>query len=138
MRKKYLMTTITCAVVLLCLLSIYHGMHQHRFKKNVLNMVERKIQEKHPDAQIKTVEYLRKKATVTGVSDPKYYLWISAHLTKNKHYHAAMRIAAASNEQIEILHTIDCEMFSKNPDYAKKIFPVDVAELLHIKSNTHC
>lgn len=67
-------------------------------------------------------EYLRKGPTQTGVSFPKYYLWVKICVGKQIEQ-GAVRVAAIDGSKFEVTHFISSEQIIKFPETVSSIFP---------------
>lgn len=72
--------------------------------------------------------FLREGPTQTGVSYPKYYLWVKIRIGKNVIEEGAVRVAAIDQKQFEITHYLSKAAMKKNPEQINEIFPLPVGD----------
>jgi hypothetical protein len=71
-------------------------------------------------------QYLRKGATQSGVSYPKYYLWVSVYKHKKVIDAGAVRVAAIDQTEFEITDYLSKAQIRKNPKQIDSVFPQPV------------
>ena len=77
-----------------------------------------------------TVEYefLRQGATQSGLSYPKYYLWVKLRHGKRILHEGAVRVAAIEQKQFEVTDYLSKADMKKSPLQIEGVFPPSVAE----------
>jgi hypothetical protein len=78
-------------------------------------------------------EPLRKGPTQSGVSYPKFYLWIRIGGGKNPQDRGAVRLAAIEKKRFEVTDFISEEAIRKDPKGIYGIFPAQVCETIRGK-----
>lgn len=73
-----------------------------------------------------TYLFLREGATQSGVSYPKYYLWVSIHRNKKLIETGAVRVAAIDQEYFDITDYLSKSQILKNPKAIDSVFPAPV------------
>ncbi len=83
------------------------------------------------------VEYepLRRGPTQSGVSYPKFYLWVRIAGGKNSQDRGAVRVAAIEKKRFEITDFVSEEAIRKSPDQLYSVFPAAVCETIKGKMN---
>ena len=73
-------------------------------------------------------EFLRDGPTQSGVSYPKYYLWVTVRLGKKKLDEGAVRVAAINRERFEVTDFLSKVAMKKDPAEIDEVFPQSVGE----------
>jgi hypothetical protein len=86
------------------------------------------------DGEIR-VEYslLRDGPTQTGISFPKYYLWVSINRGGELIDQGAVRITAIEKEKFEVTDFLSIEDFRSNKNISETVFPKDVCKKIEQK-----
>lgn len=71
-------------------------------------------------------KYLREGATQSGVSYPKYYLWVSVYRHKRLIDAGAVRVAAIDQSYFEVTNYLSKAQIRKNPKQIELVFPQPV------------
>jgi hypothetical protein len=69
------------------------------------------------------IEPLRKGATQSGVSYPKYYIWVRATGAAKHHVEGAMRIVAIDQARFEVTDFTPADMVRSDPASLAAIYP---------------
>lgn len=82
-----------------------------------------------------SVEYepLRRGPTQSGVSYPKFYLWVRIAGGKNPEDRGAVRVAAMEKKRFEVTDFLSEEAIRKDPSGIYRVFPVPVCETIKAK-----
>jgi hypothetical protein len=75
-------------------------------------------------SEILKIEALRQGATQSGVSLPKYYIWIRATDETGHIAEGAMRVAAIEQVEFEITHFTPADSIRSDPSSLASIYPV--------------
>lgn len=73
-------------------------------------------------------EFLRQGATQTGISYPKYYLWVKVTRAGMVIDEGAVRCAAIETTHFEVTHFLAKSSLLSDPGQAKSVFPAAVCE----------
>ncbi len=71
-------------------------------------------------------KYLRQGATQSGVSYPKYYLWVSVYRRKKLIDAGAVRVAALDQTYFDVTDYLSKAQIRKNPKQIDSVFPQPV------------
>ena len=66
---------------------------------------------------------LRKRPTQSGVSFPKYYLWVVGKRAGDDLVRGAMRVAAVEKKGFDVLQFLSDERIRKDPGSVARVFP---------------
>jgi hypothetical protein len=85
-----------------------------------------------------SVEYklLRDAPTQSGVSLPKYYLWLKILSNDRIIKEGAIRVAAINNQRFEVTHFLIKENIRSHPEKIDKIFPSLLKDNILVLANT--
>ncbi len=78
-------------------------------------------------------ESLRKGPTQSGVSYPKFYLWVRIAGGKNPKDRGAVRLAAIDKKRFEVTDFVSEESIRNDPNGIYRIFPAPVCETIKAK-----
>jgi hypothetical protein len=73
-------------------------------------------------------EFLRDGPTQTGISYPKYYLWVKARTGKQISDEGAMRVAAIDQQRFEVTHFLPKAAMKKDAGQINAVFPLPVGD----------
>ena len=73
-------------------------------------------------------EFLRDGPTQSGVSYPKYYLWVRVKARGSIRQEGAVRLAAIDRERFEVTDFLSREQISSNPSQIHQVFPGPVCQ----------
>lgn len=73
-------------------------------------------------------EFLRDGPTQSGVSYPKYYLWVRVKARGSIQQEGAVRLAAIDRERFEVTDFLSREQISSNPSQIYQVFPGPVCQ----------
>jgi len=73
-------------------------------------------------------KYLREGATQSGVSYPKYYLWVSVYRSKKLIDAGAVRVAAIDQSYFDVTDYLSKAQIRKNPQQIDTVFPQPVCD----------
>ena len=76
-----------------------------------------------PDIVAVTWTLLREEPTQSGVSYPKFYLWVRADSQTSAAVEGAVRVAAVNRESFHVTHYIPSADISSDPGLLSSIFP---------------
>ncbi|MBC8136333.1 MAG: hypothetical protein H8F28_10645 [Fibrella sp.] len=71
-------------------------------------------------------EPLRNGATQSGVSYPKYYLWVTVFVNKKMMTQGAVRVAAVDKKRFDITDFLSVSELRKSPEAIDSTFPIPV------------
>jgi hypothetical protein len=75
-----------------------------------------------------TWEMLRDGPTQTGISYPKYYIWVSVRSIDSFLTEGAVRIAAIEKKYFDVTHFVGRQQIENQPEQIYTIFPKPVCE----------
>lgn len=73
-------------------------------------------------------QFLREGATQTGISYPKYYLWVKIRNGKKLIEEGAVRVAAIDQKQFDITHYLSKATMKQKPEQIDEVFPLPVGD----------
>jgi hypothetical protein len=85
-----------------------------------------------PSGHVK-VEMLRDGPTQSGVSYPKYYVWVTVPLSGGGTRQGAARLAAVDKERFAVTDFLSYEEVKQNPQRIYRTFPKPVCERINSK-----
>lgn len=68
-------------------------------------------------------EMLRDGPTQSGVSYPKYYVWVKVVDSAGNVHEGAVRVAAIEKVRFEVTHFVSVEQIRNSPDALQEVFP---------------
>jgi hypothetical protein len=83
-----------------------------------------------PSENVK-IEALRKGATQSGVSFPKYYIWIRATDETRHSVEGAMRVAAIEQVRFDVTHFTPVASIRSDPSSLTSIYPAALIPAIH-------
>jgi hypothetical protein len=78
-------------------------------------------------------EFLRDGPTQTGISFPKYYLWVRVRTGKKLIDEGAVRLAAIDQQRFEVTHYLPKAEMKKDPAQIDGLFPLPVGDRIRQK-----
>ena len=78
-------------------------------------------------------ELLRDGPTQSGVSYPKFYLWVTVGNGKSPQQRGAVRVAAIEKKRFEVSDFISEDAVKKDPSGIYRVFPASVCEKINAK-----
>ena len=81
-------------------------------------------------------ELLRNGPTQSGISYPKYYLWVKTIKGRNVAEEGAVRIAAVDQKSFEVTHFLSREEISRSPSQVASIFPAALVDKITEKARS--
>ncbi len=99
-------------------------------RRDLVAHFSRERQLKNPKVDF---ELLRDQPTQSGVSYPKYYLWVRINGGKSAADRGAARVAAVEGKKFEVLRFISEPDIRANPSALKLVFPAQVCERIEAK-----
>lgn len=78
-------------------------------------------------------QYLRIGATQSGVSYPKYYLWVNVYRNKKLVDAGAVRVAGVEQTHFEVTNFLSKSQIKKYPQQIDSVFPQPVCERIRQK-----
>ena len=77
-----------------------------------------------------TVEYelLRDGPTQTGISYPKYYLWVRCSKKNTMDQEGAVRVAAIEQKRFDVTNFLSGDEISKSPEQVALVFPAALVD----------
>jgi hypothetical protein len=102
------------------------------FNAYIKRDLEKYFLKKHGKTTVKW-EFLRDGATQSGVSYPKYYLWIKIYKDNKLIDEGATRVAAIDKAKFDVTDYINIEEIKKNSQRIYSVFPVLVCERIKSK-----
>jgi hypothetical protein len=81
-------------------------------------------------------EFLRKSPTQTGVSYPKYYLWVRIVKDGKIAEEGAVRVAAIERTSFQVTDFLSREQIEESPSKVTTIFPSVLAEMILQKAHS--
>jgi hypothetical protein len=79
-------------------------------------------------------EYLRKGATQSGVSYPKYYLWAKCVTNGQLETEGAVRVAAVEQKYFDITNYISAQEIVASPNELVRVFPAALVQEIEQKA----
>jgi hypothetical protein len=79
-------------------------------------------------------ELLRKGPTQTGISYPKYYVWLQCFSGDKLLTEGAARVAAMEQEQFDLTHFLTRKQILEDPEQVATIFPAALQEKILYKA----
>lgn len=105
-------------------------------KRDFINFLERDLHKHFAEEFgadcVVDYQFLRNGPTQSGVSLPKYYLWLAIRdRAKGKTTEGAARIAAVEKKGFEVLQFFSKPSIQANPDNTQRTFPRALVPMIH-------